>query len=143
MLVKFKLFTPDTQLRRAHPSDAGVDVFLGKAVSFLPHETRVISLGFGISIPYNFVAYLENRTSVAMSGLSVAHCPIDPMYTGEVCAIVTNTTKDRIIHPANKALCQFVIQPFQSPELVPAEDWDDVVGARRGANGFGSSNQDN
>jgi dUTP pyrophosphatase len=141
MFIKFKKFSGDTMLGRGHAADAGVDVFLNKELIFYPHQPVKVPLGFGMLIPYNFVGYVEPRTSVSCLGLNIAHCPIDAMYKGEIHAIVTNMTDTTVKFPANKALCQVVVQPFMSTELIHAEDWDDFIGIKRETCGFGSTDK--
>jgi dUTP pyrophosphatase len=143
MFVKFKNFNDNVVLKQAHVSDAGTDVFVGKEIIFEALSTQKVPLGFGMLIPYNFVGYIEPRTSVAAQGLIFHHCPIDAMYRGELIAIVTNPNPFAITIPANKALCQVVVQPVMGLELVHMDDWHQVVGKQRGEGAFGSSDATN
>ena len=72
---------------------------------------------FTLAIPICFVSIISfalsfelicARTSAANKGLSVATCPIDANYTGEVLAIVHNTSNDIIKYKAGESFCQYV-----------------------------------
>jgi deoxyuridine 5'-triphosphate nucleotidohydrolase len=141
MYVKFKKFRDEAFMGRGYSSDAAVDVFTGREVTICAGETASIPTGLGVKIPYNFVGLLMPRTSVASQGLMIHSCPIDPGYTGELYVIATNTTKEEITIPANKAICQLMVQPFQHCNFVAADDWAECMGPRRGAKGFGSSDK--
>jgi dUTPase len=142
MYVKFKQFNNSgTVVRAGYTADAAADVILTTDVVLGPGETRVIPLGFGVKVPYNFVGQLFPRTSTAKFGVHVAACPIDPGYTGEVHGIFTNLTQELVVLKAGKGCCQLLIQPFQSCNFVPADDWSECMGPRRGQKAFGSSNK--
>ena len=96
MQIKFIKFHPNVKMPiRKHPSDTGADFFLLNQVVLLPHETQVISLGFGVEIPNGYTGKLQVRTSIAKQGIHIEQCAIDAGYNGELHAIVTNMS-DRV-----------------------------------------------
>ena len=96
MQIKFIKFHPNVKMPvRKHQSDTGVDFFLLNQVVLLPHETQVISLGFGVEIPNGYTGKLQARTSIAKQGIHIEQCAIDAGYVGELHAIVTNMS-DRV-----------------------------------------------
>ena len=59
------------------------------------------------------------RTSAAIKGLTVAMCPIDPNYTGEVIAIVSNVSNEIITYDKGESFCQLIEVPFVNHEEFP------------------------
>lgn len=66
-------------------------------------------------------------------GILATHPPIDPGYTGEVHAIVINTSNVAIKYPQHTRFGQLVFAPIVYATLVEAVD------LTRGDNGFGST----
>lgn len=102
------------------------------------HVTVKLPLGFGIAIPEGYVGYIEPRSSVSSQGLIPSHAPVDCGYTGEIHAIMTNTTDADLTIEADERVAQLVIQPiltnFETVEVDPT-----TVKTERGSNGFGST----
>lgn len=93
---------------KGYAADAGVDILLTEDVVFLPMSTTTINLKVHITPEEGTMSFLCARTSAANKGLSVATCPIDANYTGEVLAIVHNTSNDIIKYKAGESFCQYV-----------------------------------
>lgn len=134
MQIKFIKFHPDVKLPvRKHPSDTGADFFLLNEVVLLPHETQVISLGFGVEIPNGYTGKLQVRTSIAKQGIHIEQCAIDAGYTGELHAIVTNTSNESKFFAKGERIGYLEVYPCVYPTLV--ED----MGEARGAGWSGST----
>lgn len=93
---------------KGYAADAGVDILLNEDVIFLPMSTTTVNLKVHITPKEGTMSFLCARTSAANKGLSVATCPIDANYTGEVLAIVHNTSNDIIKYKAGESFCQYV-----------------------------------
>ena len=93
---------------KGYAADAGVDIMLNEDVIFLPMSTTTVNLKVHITPEEGTMSFLCARTSAANKGLSVATCPIDANYTGEVLAIVHNTSNDIIKYKAGESFCQYV-----------------------------------
>lgn len=133
--MKLKIFKFDNFKipERKHYGDAGADCYSPADYEVAPHETIAIPLGFGIEIPNGYTGFIMPRTSMAKKGLIPAMCPIDTGYTGEVHAIITNTTNcTQFIH-ANDRIAQLVVFPVAIPDFV------DDFGAERKDGAFGST----
>lgn len=93
---------------KGYAADAGVDIMLNEDVIFLPMSTTTVNLKVHITPEEGTMSFLCARTSAANKGLSVATCPIDANYTGEVLAIVHNTSNNIIKYKAGESFCQYV-----------------------------------
>lgn len=93
---------------KGYMEDAGVDVILDRDVTFLPMSTTSVELNVQITPKENEMSFLCARTSAANKGLSVATCPIDANYSGNVSAIVHNMSNTVITYKKGEAFCQYV-----------------------------------
>lgn len=99
---------PKERFVKGYIDDAGVDIILDRDVTFMPMSTTTIDLNVNITPEISSAAFLCARTSAAQRGIQVAACPIDPFYTGNVSAIVTNISNDIITYKKGEAFCQYV-----------------------------------
>ena len=99
---------PKERFVKGYLDDAGVDIILDRDVTFMPMSTTTIDLNVNITPDISSAAFLCARTSAAQKGIQVAACPIDPFYTGNVSAIVTNISNDIITYKKGEAFCQYV-----------------------------------
>ena len=99
---------PKERFVKGYLDDAGVDIILDRDVTFMPMSTTTIDLNVNITPEISSAAFLCARTSAAQKGIQVAACPIDPFYTGNVSAIVTNISNDIITYKKGEAFCQYV-----------------------------------
>lgn len=159
--VKFKLLTNQARLpARGHGIDVGLDVFTEGAGILRPGVNK-IGLGFSCEVPVGYGGFIYPRTGMASGqstldmkvsdgsplefeptvrqacpgGVSlIAHMPpIDPGYTGEIHAIVTNTGNISIRYDKHTRFGQLVFYPVTY--VVPVLDID----KSRGDKGFGAS----
>ena len=99
---------PKERFAKGYIDDAGVDIILDRDITFMPMSTTTIDLNVNITPDISSAAFLCARTSAAQKGIQVAACPIDPFYTGNVSAIVTNISNDIITYKKGEAFCQYV-----------------------------------
>ncbi len=99
---------PDNRFAKGYIEDAGVDILLDKDVVFMPMSTTSVELNVQITPKENEMSFLCARTSAANKGLSVATCPIDANYSGNVSAIVHNMSNTPITYKKGEAFCQYV-----------------------------------
>ena len=98
----------DVRFKKGYEDDAGTDILLDRDVVFMPMSTTNVDLNVKITPQANEMSFLCARTSAASKGLSVATCPIDPYYNGNVTAIVHNMSNDIIVYKKGEAFCQYV-----------------------------------
>lgn len=143
MQIKIKKLKDNAKIpKRATQGSAGMDLYacIDESITLAPGQLAVVPTGIAIELPSNdCAAFLYAR-----SGLGVKHgiClsngvgVIDSDYRGEICAGLCNVSdKPYTIEPFER-VCQMVIAPVLTPDVVEAEELDDTV---RGEGGFGSS----
>ena len=136
MKVKIIKFKENVKLPfREHYNDAGADVYSLEDYILEPHTTVKIPLGFGIKLPDGLQCYVCPRSGLASKGIISQIPPIDSGYTGEIHAIITNTTDKVYIINKNDKIAQLIITPIILAEFVES------LGEERGANGFGSTDK--
>lgn len=121
---------------RAHPTDAGLDLYSMETVYVPAKESVVLDTGVHIELPDNTVGMLKSK-----SGLNVKHGitsegVIDVGYTGSIrVKLYNHSGYDYLVHEGDK-ISQLVIMPILTPEL-------EIVGkleeTERGNGGFGST----
>lgn len=120
---------------RKHYNDAGADVYTCKDVSILPHETKMVPLGFSVEVPDGHMACIFPRSSMALRGLVCEIPPIDSGYRGEVCAIVSNLIDHAQNIPEGTRIGQIVVIPCIICDFVTE------FGDERGTGAFGSTGE--
>lgn len=133
MKIKVNKFNNYKKPFRAHYNDAGADIYNTQKITVNPHTTVKIPLGFGLNLPDGFMACIYPRSGLTTKGIISHIPPIDSGYTGEIHAIITNTTNEPYIINKDDRIGQIVILPIILCDFV--ED----LGNERGDNGFGSS----
>lgn len=142
MKLKIKKLYNDTILPKyAHKGDAGMDCYAhtNNIICIGPHERVLIPLGFSIQLEEGYEAQVRPRSGLSLKqGLSLANCvgTVDENFTGEVCAIVLNTSNEIIKINPNDRICQMVINKYETADLEVVEELEDT---ERGSKGFGSS----
>lgn len=102
---------------KGYSSDAGVDILLKRDVTFMPLSTNKVDLEVSVTPTEKTMSFLCARTSAANKGLVVATCPIDPNYSGSICAIVHNVSNDIITYKKGESFCQVVTTPIDDSNL--------------------------
>jgi len=107
--------------KRAHPSDAGADLFYcpqkdhrmyGKDFCVHPRESKIVPTGIKVEVPYGYMLEIKNKSSVAAKRqLIVGACVVDSGYNGEVFVNLHNVgEKTQTIQPGQK-IAQAVLIP--------------------------------
>ena len=118
---------------RAHYNDAGADVYCKERQILWGHESKKIPLGFGLEIPDGHMGIIQPRSGHASRGIIANIPPIDSGYRGEIHAIVTNTTGEKITISEDERVGQLVIIPIILAEFVES------LGDERKEKGFNST----
>ena len=131
-VIKFNNYkTPD----RAHYNDSGADIFAAKTMDLEPGKVTKIPTGIGVKLPDGYDAVIHCKSGLSGNeGLLAANAPIDAGYTGEIHAIIYNSSKHAYHVEAGDKIGQLVIRPVIYAEFVDHLDKD-----ARGSNGFGST----
>lgn len=121
---------------RAHPTDAGLDMFAIHGGTIPANGTFVFDTGVHFAIPEGWAGLLTSKSGM-MRDLEVTSAGlIDCDYRGSVRAVLFNHSKYPVYIKKGQKITQIVFLPISTPRLVLAEELDDT---ERGSNGFGST----
>lgn len=132
---------PEAQLpTKAHPTDAGWDLYLKEYIEIPREETFIATLGIRMVIPDGWTGIIKDRSSVAAKeGITVLAGVIDSSYRGEVGVVLFNTTQHTFYAAPGDRIAQMLFLPV--PEITIIEDAIDVRETERGEGGYGSTNE--
>jgi dUTP pyrophosphatase len=125
---------------RAHPGDAGLDLYACEAAHIGPGERWSVGTGVGVEIPEGHAGLVLPRSGLARDhGIALVNAPglIDSGYRGELRVLLLNTDPAETFRvEAGDRIAQLVLTPIATPEPVEAAELTESV---RGRAGFGSS----
>ena len=143
MEIKIKKLKENAKIpKRATSGSAGMDLYacIDEPITLAPGQLAIVPTGIAIALPDNTcAAFLYAR-----SGLGVKHgiClsngvgVIDSDYRGEICAGLCNVSDKPYTIERDERVCQMVIAPVLTPDVVEVNELDDTD---RGEGGFGST----
>lgn len=141
MSFRFRRLSADAVApTRAHPGDAGCDLYAAESATLEPGARASIGTGIAVEIPHGSAGLVVPRSGLAAKhGISVVNAPglIDAGYRGEVRVLLLNTDQDAAfeVQPGDR-IAQLVIVAVGDAEPVEA---DALAESARGAGGFGST----
>ncbi|HTS95655.1 MAG TPA: dUTP diphosphatase [Streptosporangiaceae bacterium] len=125
---------------RAHPGDAGADLFSAVDVELAPGQRAVIPTGIAIALPDGYAAFVHPRSGLAARhGVTIVNAPgtVDAGYRGEIRVTLLNTDADRPVRlQRGDRIAQLVVQRVENPVFHEVER---LPGSARGDGGFGST----
>lgn len=140
MKVEVRLLHPAARLpSRAHPGDAGADLYAAQSLTVPPGERGDVGTGLALAIPSGFAGFVQPRSGLAFRhGLMVTNSPglIDAGYRGEVRVSLYNSGTEAVSIEPGDRIAQLVIQKVETPSFEAVDALEDTD---RGAGGFGST----
>ena len=125
---------------RAHPGDAGVDLYAARDVELAPGERAVVGTGIAIALPDGYAAFVHPRSGLAARhGVTLVNAPgtIDAGYRGEIAVTMINTDRSTPVRfRRGDRIAQLVVQRI---ELAVFCEVSALPGSARGEGGFGST----
>ncbi len=122
---------------RAHPTDAGADLFSIETVVLVPGERRAIKTGIALAIPDGYVGLVWDKSGRAVKeGLTTLAGVIDSAYRGELQVVLLNVSDDSVTVQAGEKIAQLLIQKIETPTITVVESLEET---HRGEGGFGST----
>lgn len=115
---------------QANIGDAGFDCYSVQDFELKPNEAKLIPLGFGLNLPYGYMATLRPRSSMNLKSIITQIGTIDSGYRGEIKTRFINLSNETYRFEKGDKICQFIVQEIPNTELFINT---------RGAKGFGSS----
>jgi dUTP pyrophosphatase len=138
--IKAMKLREEAQLPRyAHTGpfgDLAADLYAAEGVVLEPAATRSIPTGIALEFPSTHGALVEDRSGLAMRGLTTLAGVIDPGYRGEIKVVVTNLSPVSVEIKAGDRVAQLRIVQRIEAEF---EEVTELAEAPRGAGGFGST----
>jgi len=144
MQLRFKRLSSDATLsKRAHPTDAGLDLHAylpnGNVLHLASQARLTVPTGVAVAIPDGYVGMVCPRSGLAAkNGLTVTNAPgiIDSGYRGELLVILQNTSNKPFNISNGDRIAQLVVVPALHLDVTEVAELPE---ADRGDNGFGST----
>ena len=121
---------------RAHPDDAGLDLFTREEKTVPAHGSALFDTGVHVQIPAGYVGFIKSKSGLNVRHHLLAEGVIDAGYTGPIVVKVYNHGDAAYCFHAGDKLTQLVILPVALPELETVESLEETA---RGDGGFGST----
>jgi dUTP pyrophosphatase len=139
-ILKVMKLHPDAHAPRyAHAGpygDLAADLHAVVTMQLGPGETIAVPTGIAIEFPSTHGALVEDRSGMALRGLTTLAGVIDPGYRGEIKVVLTNLGPEARTIAAGDRVAQ--LRVVQRIEAV-FEEVEALDEAPRGAGGFGST----
>ncbi len=125
---------------RAHPGDAGSDLFAVEDIDLAPGQRVIVGTGVSIALPAGYAAFVHPRSGLAARhGVTIVNAPgtVDAGYRGEIKVVLLNTDAEHSVRfLRGDRIAQLVIQKVETPVF---REVDVLPGSQRGADGHGST----
>jgi dUTP pyrophosphatase len=125
---------------RAHPGDAGADLYTAQDVDLAPGQRAVVPTGVAIALPDGYAAFVHPRSGLAAKhGVTLVNAPgtVDAGYRGEIRVTLLNTdARSPVRFQRGDRIAQLVVQRVECAEFLEV---DVLPGSARGDGGFGST----
>ena len=136
MKIKVVLDEGATLPMRAHPTDAGLDLYAKERRVIRPLDWEKIDTGVHIQIPEGYVGFITSKSGLMTNEGITCRGTIDSGYTGSIQAVMFNHNQKHYIVEKGQKITQLVIVPIITPE----PEWVDALEETdRGDGGFGST----
>jgi len=126
--------------QRAHPGDAGSDLFTAEDIDLQPGQRGIVGTGVCIALPDGYAAFVLPRSGLAARhGVTVVNAPgtVDAGYRGEIKVILLNTDAEQPVRfRRGDRIAQLVIQKVERPIF---REVATLPGSHRGEGGHGST----
>jgi dUTP pyrophosphatase len=125
---------------RAHPGDAGLDLYALEPVALGAGQRLMVRTGVAVEIPEGHAGLVMPRSGLAARhGIALVNSPglIDAGYRGELQVLLLNTDLTRTCAlAAGDRIAQLVVVAVATPAVVEVDALSETL---RGTGGFGSS----
>jgi len=124
--------------QKAHPDDAGFDLYAADYYSIPPYGQALVSTGIKLAIPNGCAGLIWDKSGLAGEGITTLGGVIDANYRGEIKVVVKNLSEDNFNIIPGRKIAQILIQNI-TPITLSEEKINDET--TRAADGFGSTGQ--
>ena len=120
--------------------DLAADLFAAEAATLAPvgevGSTVAVRTGLAMELPSTHGALVEDRSGLAMKGITTLAGVIDPGYRGELKIVLTNLTSEaQMVAPGHRIAQLRIVERIQAV----FEETDMLAETPRGVAGFGST----
>lgn len=138
--ISVKKLMPQAQMPRyAHIGEYGdlaADLYASEGMTIASGATVAVSTGVAMEFPSTHGALVEDRSGLAVKGITTLAGVIDPGYRGELRIVITNLSAHSIEVRQGDRIAQLRIVRRIEAEFVEVAELGE---AKRGAAGFGST----
>jgi dUTP pyrophosphatase len=125
---------------RAHPGDAGLDLYALHDVALDPGARGAVPTGWAVEIPEGQAGLVLPRSGLAIRhGVTLVNAPglIDSGFRGELQVLLLNTDREAtFMLAAGDRIAQLVLVEVASAAVIEVQE---LATSTRGEGGFGSS----
>ena len=136
MYLKIKLDPYAKMPTKAHPTDAGLDLYCITGGTVWPHEPLTVDTGVHIEIPAGYFGSVRSKSGLMVNHNLTATGVVDSGYTGAIKVHLINHGNQPYEVKVGDKVAQLIIEPVAAVSLVRVEELGETD---RGDNGFGSS----
>ncbi len=138
--IRLRRLDPELPLpRRAHPDDAGADLFAATDLTLAPGARGLVGTGVAMEIPPGWVGSVHPRSGLAARhGISIVNAPgtIDAGYRGEIKINLVNLGDEEMRLHRGDRIAQILFMPVPAVRFV---ETDVLSSTDRGHTGHGDS----
>ncbi|MBI5202881.1 MAG: dUTP diphosphatase [Elusimicrobia bacterium] len=136
VLPILKLHRDATLPTRAHPDDAGLDLYSLEEVALEPGRGSHVKTGVAVELPPQTVGLIADRSSMARRGLKTAGGVIDAGYRGEIGVLLWNISPEAHTIKRGDRIAQLLVVSVHTPAV---REVVTLNRTERGEGGFGST----
>jgi len=134
--VKFRKIKEEATVPSyAHKGDAAMDLYSLEERTLERGEPYLFHLGFASEFPQEFVALVQDRSSMGKRGVRTLGGVIDSNYRGEWGVILVNVTDNEVLIRPGDRIAQVLFIPIAQASITSSESLSESE--RKG--GFGST----
>lgn len=116
--------------------DLAADLYASVPVTIAVGETVPVCTGIALEFPSEYGALVEDRSGLAVRGITTLAGVIDPGYRGEIKVVVTNLGAAAVQIEVGDRIAQLrLVRRIEAS----FEEVEELVDAPRGVGGFGST----
>jgi dUTP pyrophosphatase len=102
---------------RAHPNDAGLDLYADETKLLSPGEHTYIKTGIKIAFPKGYVVLVWDKGGLATKGIHTIGGVFDTDYRGEYLINIVNLSQTAQNIEQGQKICQLLVQKIELPEI--------------------------
>lgn len=136
--LKVKLLQKDSIVpKRAHASDAGLDIFSNEDTKIYSEQRQTIKTGISVEFPVGYYMRVSPKSGLAVkNGIDVLAGVIDSTYSGEILVVLINHSNETFHIKKGNKIAQLIMEKIAIPDI---EVVSELSSSERGTKGFGST----